>query len=129
MYRQRIYYYLVQFLSMWHRWLQRYYTRIRTLRSSLVLYLFIWRPFYPSRTRVVPFSLQTVKKCSLDLRNVVLCIYTNLSYRTRTSFFNALTIIIKDDEIVFMLVRLVHIILTMMHCLGSTGTHAIMVTY
>ena len=30
------YYYLVKFSGMLHRWLQRYHTRIRTLRSSLV---------------------------------------------------------------------------------------------
>ena len=35
-YRQRIYYYLVKFSGMLHCWLQRYHTRIRTLRSSLV---------------------------------------------------------------------------------------------
>ena len=34
--RQRIYYYLVQFSSMVHCWLQRYHARIRTLGSSLV---------------------------------------------------------------------------------------------
>ena len=38
-YRQRIYYYLVKFSGMLHDWLQRYHTRIRTLRSSLVPYL------------------------------------------------------------------------------------------
>ena len=37
LYRQRTYYYLVQFSGMLHPWLQRYHTRIRTLRSSLVL--------------------------------------------------------------------------------------------
>ena len=35
-YRQRIYYYLVQFSGMLHFWLQRYHVRIRTLGSSLV---------------------------------------------------------------------------------------------
>ena len=35
-YRQRIYNYLIKFSGMLHRWLQRYHTRIRTLRSSLV---------------------------------------------------------------------------------------------
>ena len=35
-YRQRIYYYLVQFSGMLHCWLQRYHARIRTLGSSLV---------------------------------------------------------------------------------------------
>ena len=37
-YRQRIYYYLVKFSGTLHRWLQRYHTRIRTLRSSLVCF-------------------------------------------------------------------------------------------
>ena len=38
-YRQRIYYYVVPFSGMLHSRLQRYHTRIRTLRSSLVLLL------------------------------------------------------------------------------------------
>ena len=36
-YRQRMYLYLVQFSGMLHCWLHRYYTRIRTLGSSLVV--------------------------------------------------------------------------------------------
>ena len=35
-YKQRIYYYLIQFSGMLHCWLQRYHVRIRTLRSPLV---------------------------------------------------------------------------------------------
>ena len=36
-YKQRIYYYLIQFSGMLHCWLQRYHTGIKTLGSSLVL--------------------------------------------------------------------------------------------
>ena len=35
-YKQRIYYYFIQFSGMLHCWLQRYHARIRTLGSSLV---------------------------------------------------------------------------------------------
>ena len=35
-YRQRIYYYLVQYSGMLHCWLQRYHSRIKTFESSLI---------------------------------------------------------------------------------------------
>ena len=40
-YRQRIYYYVVQYLGMLHCRLQRYHTRNRTLRSSLIHCMFL----------------------------------------------------------------------------------------
>ena len=43
-YKQRLYYYLIQFSGMLHCWLQRYHARVRTLGSSLV-YHFQTLPF------------------------------------------------------------------------------------
>ena len=40
-YKQRIYYYLIQFSGKLHCWLQRYHTGIKTLGSSLVSDVFL----------------------------------------------------------------------------------------
>ena len=57
-YRQRIYYYVVQFSGMLHSRLQRYHTRIRTLRSSLLLLL-------SSNVSLAPFLIQ-VSLCNAE---------------------------------------------------------------